>query len=90
MTNTSTPSFKNLPDTLSILAALLILHAFRRLEIVLCYFMLYILYLKSNHKNSLQKTNKHRLIDTTLTPGDQVWFLAAVAIAAATTYSDEV
>ena len=34
MANTSAPSFKNLPDTLSIPAALLTLHGFRRLEIV--------------------------------------------------------
>ena len=52
--------------------------------------MLCILYLKSTHKNSLQKTNKYRLIDAKLTPGDQVWFLAVVATDAATTYSDEV
>ena len=52
--------------------------------------MLYILYLKSTHKNNLQKTNKYRLIDAILTPGDQVWPLAVVATAAATTYSDEV
>ena len=52
--------------------------------------MLCILYLKSTHKNSLQKTNKYRLIDATLTPGDQVLSFAVVAIAAATTYSDEV
>ena len=57
---------------------------------MLCYIMLCILYLKSTHKNSLQKTNKYRLIDATLTPGDQVWSLAVVATAAATTYSDEV
>ena len=34
MANTSAPSFKNLPDTLSIPTALLTLHGFRRLEIV--------------------------------------------------------
>ena len=34
MPNTSAPSFKNLPDTLSIPAALLTLHDFKRLEIV--------------------------------------------------------
>ena len=51
--------------------------------------MLYILYLKSMHKIvSKKKTNKYRLIDATLTPGDQMWCLADVA--AATTYSDEV
>ena len=55
-----------------------------------CYVMLCILYLKSTHKNSLQKTNKYRLIDATLTPGDQVWSLAVVTTTAATTYSDEV
>ena len=52
--------------------------------------MLCILYLKSTRKNSLQKTNKYRLIDPTLTPGDQAWSLAVVATAAAITYSDEV
>ena len=52
--------------------------------------MLCILYLKQTHKNSLQKINEYRLIDATLTPGDQVWSLAVVATAAATTYSDEV
>ena len=36
-----------------------------------------------------KKTNKYRLIDATLTPGDQMWCLVAIA-AAATTYSDEV
>ena len=56
--------------------------------VMLC--MLCILYLKSTHKNSLQKTNKYRLIDATLTPGDQVWSLAVVTTTAATTYSDEV
>ena len=35
-----------------------------------------------------KKTNKYWLIDATLTPGDQMWCLAAVV--AATTYSDEV
>ena len=35
-----------------------------------------------------KKTNKYRLIDATLTPGDQIWCLAAVVSAA--TYSDEV
>ena len=34
VTNTSAPSSKNLPDTSSIPATLLTLHAFRRLEIV--------------------------------------------------------
>ena len=58
--------------------------------VMLCYVMLCILYLKSTHKNSLQKTNKYRLIDATLTPGDQVWSLAVVTTTAATTYSDEV
>ena len=52
--------------------------------------MLCILYLKSTHKNSLQKINKYRLINATLTPGDQVWSLAVVATAAATIYSDKV
>ena len=52
--------------------------------------MLCIVYLKSTHKNSLQKPNKYRLIDATLTPEDQVWSLAVVATATATTYSDEV
>ena len=58
------------------------------LHVTLC--MLCILYLKSTHKNGLQKTNKYRLIDATLTPGDQVWSLPVVATAAATAYSDEV
>ena len=57
---------------------------------MLCYVMLCIIYLKSNHKNSLQKTNKYWLTDATLTPGDQVWSLAVVTTTAATTYSDEV
>ena len=35
-----------------------------------------------------KKTNKYRLIDATLTPGEQMWSLAAVVVAA--TYSDEV
>ena len=52
--------------------------------------MFCILHLKSTHKNSLQKINKYRVIDATLTPGDQVWFLAVVTTTAATTYSDEV
>ena len=39
---------------------------------MLCYVMLCILCLKSTHKNSLYKTNKHRLVDVTLTPGDQM------------------
>ena len=34
MPNTSATSFKNLPDTLPIPAALLTLHGFRRLEVV--------------------------------------------------------
>ena len=34
MPNTAASSFKNLPDMLSILVALLTLHDFRRLEIV--------------------------------------------------------
>ena len=34
-----------------------------------------------------RKANKYRLIDATLTPGDQIWCLAAVVAAA--TYSDE-
>ena len=55
-----------------------------------CYVMLCILYLKSTHKNSLQKTNEYRLIGATLTPGDQVWSLVVVTTTAATTYSDEV
>ena len=49
---------------------------------MLCYVMLCmlcILYLKAN---------KYGLIDATLTPGDQMWSLAAVVTA--TTYSDEV
>ena len=51
--------------------------------------MLCLLYLKSMHKIVYnKKTNKYRLIDATLTPGDQMWCLAAVT--AATTYSDEV
>ena len=58
------------------------------IHVTLC--MLCILYLKSTHKNGLQKTNKYRLIDATLTPGDQVWSLPVVATAAATAYSDEV
>ena len=45
---------------------------------------------KSTHRNSLQKTNKYRLIDATLIPGNQVWSLVVVSIAAATTYSEEV
>ena len=57
---------------------------------MLCYVMLCIFYLKSTHKNSLRKTNKYRLIDAKLNPGDQVWSLAGVNAAAATTYSDEV
>ena len=52
------------------------------------YVMLSILYLKSNHKNSLQKTNKYQLIDAKLTSGDQVWFFAVVATDVATTYSE--
>ena len=52
--------------------------------------MLCSLYLKSMHKIVYnKKTNKYRLIDATLTPGDQIWCLAA-AIATAATYSDEV
>ena len=42
---------------------------------MLCYVILRILYLKSIHKNSLQETNQlinYRLIDATLTPGDQI------------------
>ena len=51
--------------------------------------MLCILYLKSMDKIVYnKKTNKYRLIDATLTPGDQIWWLAAVV--AAPTYSDEV
>ena len=50
-------------------------------NIILCYVMLCILY-------NLQKTNKYRLIDVTLTPEDQVWPLAVVTTAAATAYSD--
>ena len=57
---------------------------------MLCYVMFCILYLKSAHENSLQKINKYRVIDATLTPGDQVWFLAVVTTTAGTTYSDEV
>ena len=54
------------------------------------YVMLCILYLKSTHENSLQKNSKYWLIDATLTPGDQVWSLAGVTTAVATTYSDDV
>ena len=51
--------------------------------------MLCLLYLKSMHKIVYnKKTNKYRVIDAALTAGDQIWCLAAVA--AATTYSDEV
>ena len=52
--------------------------------------LLCILFLKSTHKNSLQKTNKYRLFDATLTPEDQIWSLTVVTTATATTYSDEV
>ena len=53
------------------------------------YVMLCILFLKSIQKIVYnKKTNKYWLIDATLTPGDQMWCLAAFA--AATTYSDEV
>ena len=56
---------------------------------MLCYVMLRILYLKSMHKIVYnKKANKYRLIDATLTPGDQLWCLAVVIAAA--TYSDEV
>ena len=60
---------------------------------MLCYVMLRILYLKSMHKIVYnKKANKYRLIDATLTPGDQMWCLAVLmwCLAAATTYSDEV
>ena len=51
--------------------------------------MLCILYLKSMDKIVYnKKTNKYRLIDATLTPGDQIWWLAAVVAPA--TYSDKV
>ena len=51
--------------------------------------MLCILYLKSMDKIVYnKKTNKYRLIDATLTPGDQIWWLAAVVALA--TYSDKV
>ena len=51
--------------------------------------LLCILYLKLMHKIIYnKKTNKYRLINATLTPGDQTWCLAAVVAAA--TYSDEV
>ena len=33
---------------------------------------------------------KYRLIDVTLTPGDQIGFFVVVAAATATTYSDEI
>ena len=36
----------------------------------LCYAC--ILYLNSDHKNNLEKTNKYRLIDTTFIPGNQI------------------
>ena len=52
--------------------------------------MLCILYLKLTHKNSLQKTINYQLIDVALTPGDQVWSLAVITTAAATTYSNDV
>ena len=40
---------------------------------MLCYVMLRILYLKSMHKIVYnKKANKYRLIDATLTPGDQL------------------
>ena len=56
---------------------------------LVCYVMLCILYLKSMHEIVYnKKTNKYWLIDATLTPGDQIWCLAAVVAAA--TYSDEV
>ena len=56
MPNTSTPFFKNLPDTLSILAALLTLHDFRRLQLVFGWtvWKFSLLWLNSNyHWNSL-------------------------------------
>ena len=59
-------------------------------KLLLYYVMLYILYLKSTHKNSLQKTINYQLIDVALTPGDQVWSLAVITTAAATTYSNDV
>ena len=40
---------------------------------LVCYVMLCILYLKSMHEIVYnKKTNKYRLIDATLTPGDQI------------------
>ena len=57
--------------------------------IYVCYVMLCILYWTSMHKIVYnKKTNKYQLIDATITPGDQIWCLAAVVAAA--TYSDEV
>ena len=61
----------------------LFLKQLKNISVRLCYVMyvmLYILYLKSTHKNSLQKTIKYRLIDATLTTEDQVWSLAVVAL----------
>ena len=52
--------------------------------------MLYILFLKSTHKKNLQKSNKYRLIDATLTLGNQVLSLTAVTPTAVATHSDEV
>ena len=52
------------------------------------YVMLCILYLKSIHKIVYnKKTNKYRLINATLTPGDQIGCLPVVATA---TTSDDV
>ena len=40
-------------------------------QMALCMYV-YILYLKSTHKKSLKETNKYRLIDAKVTPGDQM------------------
>ena len=61
----------------------------RVLNTSLCYVMLCIPYLQPNHKNRLQKTNKYRPIDATLTPGDQMWSFVAAAVAVVTTYPHE-
>ena len=50
----------------------LLIVSFPQILVILCYVMLCILYLKLTHKNTLQKTNEYRLIDATLTPGDQM------------------
>ena len=56
------------------------------------YVTLCILYLKSTYKNSLWKTSKYRLIDATLTSGNQIrfFFVVVVILAVVKTYSDEV